>query len=69
MQDHKLALSVEEFARSVPLSKARVYQLLNEGKLCAVHCGAKTLILVEEANRFLGSLPAAPFPAKRRGDR
>jgi excisionase family DNA binding protein len=65
--DEKLALTIDEMAKACSLSKARLYQLLNKGELTAARCGSRTIIHIEEAKRFLAALPAATFPAKRRG--
>jgi excisionase family DNA binding protein len=65
--DEKLALTVDEMAKACSLSKARLYQLLNKGELAATRCGSRTLILADEAKRFLAALPAATFPSKRKG--
>ena len=41
------------------LSRSALYVAMKEGRLTARKCGRRTLILREELERFLQSLPAA----------
>jgi excisionase family DNA binding protein len=55
-QDKKL-LTVKEFGERYGRSRAKVYLMLRDGELIAVKCGRSTFIPIEEAERWLHSLP------------
>jgi len=61
----KLAYTIDELAKAICLSKARLYELLNSGDLRAVKCGGRTLIPVDEARRFIRELPPAEFSGQK----
>lgn len=46
----------------LPIGKTKAYEEIHEGKLRAVKCGKLTLILPEDFERWLNSLP--PVAAK-----
>ncbi|WP_082767147.1 helix-turn-helix domain-containing protein [Bosea sp. PAMC 26642] len=54
-----LALSVPAAARACALSRATVYRLIRAGDIRPRKCGARTLILMSELQRFLNELPDA----------
>ncbi len=54
----KLAYSLDEFAAAVSLSKEFIRQQIAADKLTPSYAGAKPLILREEGERWLRSLPA-----------
>lgn len=57
-------MSVEEFLKWAGISRWLFYKLVKEGKIHPKKIGARTVILVEEAERWLRELPDAnPFPA------
>lgn len=55
----KLALTIQEAVSVSGLSRSRIYRLLRDRKLQARKSGNRTLILVEDLERFLKSLPSA----------
>jgi excisionase family DNA binding protein len=55
---HKALWRVNEWAADVGLSRARVYELLNEKKIKSVKCGARRLINTTPAE-FAASLENA----------
>jgi excisionase family DNA binding protein len=56
-EPNKLAYTLEEFHRAGGPGRSRAYELIAEGKLRAVKDGNRTLIPVEEARRYIASLP------------
>lgn len=59
----KLAYSLDEFAVAVSLSKAQVRKHMAAGDLVPSYSGTKPIVTLEEARRFLESLPAEPKSA------
>ena len=55
----KLAYTLEEAAALGLPCRSRIYELAGAGKLRLVKDGKRTLILAEEAQRYIASLPAA----------
>jgi excisionase family DNA binding protein len=53
----RLAYSVDRFCEDTDTGRSKVYELIRAGKLRAKKFGGKTLILAEDADRFLASLP------------
>ena len=53
----KLAYSIEEFSDVTGLGRTAIFDAINKGRLRAKKAGRRTLILKEEADRFLQSLP------------
>jgi excisionase family DNA binding protein len=53
------AFSPREFAIVSGLGRSTVYELIKSGSLVARKAGKRTLILAEDGERFLRSLPAA----------
>ena len=59
----KLGLSIKEAATASGLSRSLLYLTITEGKLLARKCRGRTIILREDLQEFLASLPpmkAAP---------
>jgi len=56
----RLAYSVDRFCEDTDTGRSKVYELIRAGKLRAKKLGSKTLILAEDADRFLASLPDMP---------
>lgn len=52
----KLAYSIKEFCAATSLGRTTVYELIAAGRLSYVKVGAKTLITMDEAARFLREL-------------
>jgi len=51
------AMSVEEAARYIGVCRSTVYEEIGTGKLKARKCGARTLLLFEDVQSYLRSLP------------
>lgn len=54
----KLAVSIPEAVQMVGIGRTSLYALFREGKLTPRKSGKRTLILVEELESFIKSLPA-----------
>lgn len=54
----KLSYSLDDFAVAVGLSKEKVRQFIARGELVPSYADAKPLIMREEGERWLRSLPA-----------
>jgi hypothetical protein len=54
----KLAYSIQRASHASGLSRSLLYVAIGEGKLRARKCGARTVILREDLQQFLASLPA-----------
>ena len=52
------ARSVPAFAGYIGVGKSTIWQLIKDGKLRAVRINGRTLILHEDGEKFLRSLPA-----------
>ena len=59
--------TIDAFAEHVGCSRAQVYNLLKARRLNARKLGAKTVIVAEEAERFIRELPAYDAPGVRFG--
>ena len=61
----KNALSIDEFCERFAIGRTYVYRELACGRLHAQKAGRRTIIPLDEAERWLRSLPAysAPFEA------
>jgi len=55
----KLAYTIEEATRIGLPCRSRIYELAAAGKIRLVKDGNRTLILADEARRYIGSLPPA----------
>jgi hypothetical protein len=55
----KLAYTLEEAAALGLPRRSRLYELADAGKLRLVRDGKRTLILADEARRYIASLPCA----------
>jgi excisionase family DNA binding protein len=53
----RLAYSIDRFCEDTDTGRSKVYELIRTGRLRAKKFGSKTLILAEDADRFLASLP------------
>lgn len=63
----KLAYSIPNFAKAVDMSIEKVRQHIAKGALVPSYVDYKPLIMREEGERWLRSLPAeAPEPTRRR---
>jgi excisionase family DNA binding protein len=56
------AQSVPEFAKSIGIGKSTAWMLVKDGKLRAVKILGRTLILHEDSESYLRSLPATQDP-------
>ena len=54
----KLGFSIKEAAQASGLSRSLLYLAIGEGQLRARKCKARTVILREDLQQFLASLPA-----------
>jgi excisionase family DNA binding protein len=52
------ALTVREFCERYRLGHTKAYEEINSGRLRAVKCGSRTLILARDARAWERSLPA-----------
>ena len=51
---HKAAFNVREFCRFTSLGRAKVYQLIRDGEIETVKCGARLLITTTPAEFVAG---------------
>lgn len=61
----RIALTIEEFARSTGLGRTTIYQEIKNGRLVPVKVGKRTLVPADEARRWLGRLAATSDAAAR----
>ena len=54
-----LSMSVADACKTVGIGRTRLYSLIGEGRITAVRCGGKTLILADSLRTFVTSLPPA----------
>jgi hypothetical protein len=59
-QPARLAYSLDHFCEMSDIGRTKAYELIRTGKLRAKKLGSKTLILAEDADRGLASLPDMP---------
>jgi excisionase family DNA binding protein len=52
-----LALTIHEAAKAVSIGRSSLYEEIAKGRLQARKLGRRTLILVEDLNRWLSTLP------------
>lgn len=50
--------------KDLPWSRTTTYKLINDGRLRAIKVGRKTLVLVEDLQECLSSLPSIPARAE-----
>ena len=55
----KVAATINEATQITGLGRSSIYQLINDGKLTRRKYGNRTLILVEELEAFVKSLPVS----------
>lgn len=60
-----LAVSPPEAARMIGLSRSSLYLLFREGKVVPRKSGKRTLVLVEDLQRYLSELPPAELAPGR----
>jgi len=60
-----VAFTIPEVCAAIRMSRSFVYRLIADGALPAKKIGARTLILSEDLNAFLKSLPAVPTKTAR----
>ena len=53
----KLAVSIPEAAEMIGLGRSSIYNLFRDGKLQAFKAGKRTLVKVEDIQRFVDDLP------------
>jgi excisionase family DNA binding protein len=53
------AMSIAEFCRDYGTGRTTAYQEIKAGRLRAVKCGKRTLVIADDAEAWLRSLPAA----------
>jgi hypothetical protein len=58
-EQHKQAISLNEFGKRYSLSIATVFRLIRDRKLEARKCGRRTLITAEAEQTWVDSLPRA----------
>ena len=56
---HKLSVTIPEAVAMTGLSRTSLYKLFSEGKLARRKNGKRSLILVEDLERVVKSLPEA----------
>lgn len=52
-----LAVSVSEAVRVSGVGRTSIYEAIGDGRVEAVKCGSKTLVLMESLRAFIASLP------------
>jgi hypothetical protein len=57
MDKEKMSYSVDQLARSEPLSRSKIYEEIARGNLKARKAGRRTLILTEDYRAYLDALP------------
>jgi excisionase family DNA binding protein len=57
----RLAYTPREACEALRIGRTKLYELLAEGQLKAVALGGKTLLLREEIEQFVASLPPLPL--------
>ena len=60
-----LLISIADAGTILGLSRSEIYRRMAAGKIRAVKCGSRTLIVMESLKDHLKSLPSATFPASR----
>jgi len=53
----KLAYSIPEFCKASSLGRSKTYEEIRSGNIVVRKFGKRTVILVEDAKRYLNSLP------------
>lgn len=53
----KISVTVPEAVQMIGLGRSSIYKLFDEGKLIPRKSGKRTLILVEDLERYVKSLP------------
>ena len=63
----QLAFTMREFCAVYGIGKDRAYDEVREGRLIARKWGARTIILAEDAERFIAALPRLELPPAASG--
>lgn len=53
----KISVTIPEAVQMIGLGRSSIYKLFDEGKLTPRKSGKRTLILVEDLERYVKSLP------------
>jgi len=53
------AMTVKEFCRKYGIGRTKFYEEINAGRLRAVKCGKRTLVLIRDGSAWENTLPAA----------
>jgi len=53
----KISVTIPEAVQMIDLGRSSIYKLFDEGKLIPRKSGKRTLILVEDLERYVKSLP------------
>lgn len=52
----KIAMSPDQAARQLSIGRTKLYSLIKSGEIRALKCGRRTIITIDEINRFLNNL-------------
>ena len=55
----RLAVSIPRAAEMIGIGRSSLYKLFSEGKIQPRKSGKRTLVLVEDLERYINNLPAA----------
>lgn len=55
-----LAVSINEAVRISGVGRTSIYEAIGDGRVEAVKCGSKTLVLMDSLRAFMASLPRIP---------
>ena len=55
----RIAVGITEAAKMLGIGRSSLYKLFSEKKIVARKSGKRTLVLVEELERYVKNLPAA----------
>jgi len=61
--DQRIAYTPAETCQALRIGRTKFYELLSDGQLKAVALGGRTLVLREELDRFVASLPPIALQA------
>ncbi|MGE0052928.1 MAG: helix-turn-helix domain-containing protein [Hyphomicrobium sp.] len=62
LEQHRIALSIDEAARRANICRDKVYAAIRAGELKAKKAGRRTLIMTDDLQRFLDALPPLQLP-------
>jgi hypothetical protein len=52
-REARVALTIGQFLESVPIGRSLLYDEIAAGRITTIKCGRRTLIAVEERDRYL----------------